>query len=137
MVIPFLLILSAVRLHTYSNGIFSTNTTIAHPETGLFLDYVGLYTPSETVIHSSAIFPMTTATCHFLPLSAAENIPSCNITKKRNKRLVGEIIAVGVATASLAMSASNSMQIGVLQQQVALIEHSLSKFSQTMQLHGA
>ena len=137
MVILVLLILSAVRLHAYSNGIFSKNTTIAHPETGLFLDYVGLYTPSETIIHTSAIFPMTTATCHFLPLSAAENIPSCNITKKRNKRLIGDVISVGIATASLAMSVSNSMQIADLRQQIALVEHSLSKFSETLQLHGA
>jgi len=123
-------------LHAYSNDIFSKNTTIAHPETGLFLDYVGLYTPAEAIIHNSAIFPMTTATCHFLPLSAAENIPSCNITKKRNKRFI-DIISLGIGSASLVKSLSNSMQIGNLQQQVALVEHSLSQFSQTVKLHGA
>ena len=140
MVIPFLLILSDMRLHAYSNAIFSKNTTIAHPETGLFLDYVGLYTPSETIIHTSTIFPMTTATYHFLPLAAAENIPSCNVTHtktKRPKRLIGDVISIGMASASLAMSASNSIQIANLQQQAALVEHSLSKFSQTLQLHGA
>jgi len=79
----FFLILSTLRLYAYSNGTFSKDTTIAHPETGLFLDYVGLYTPSEKIIHNSAIFPMTTATCHFLPLSAAQSIPSCNIIKTK------------------------------------------------------
>lgn len=134
--ITFFLILFHLPRRAYSNDIFEKNTTIAHPETGLFFDYVGLYTPSETIIHNSAIFPMTTDTCHFLPLSAAENIPSCNITRKRNKRFV-DVISLGIGTASLALSAANSMQIASLKEQMALVDESLSKFSQSIQLHQA
>ncbi|CAF4964908.1 unnamed protein product, partial [Rotaria socialis] len=137
-VIPFLVSLSALRLRAYSSKIFSKDTTIAHPETGLFLDYVGLYTPSEKIIHNSAIFPMTPDTCHFLPSSAVENIPSCNITAKtRRKRFIDSIVSVGIGAASLALSVSNTIQIGNLQQQVALVENTLSKFSQTVKIHGA
>ena len=118
-------------------GIFMKDSTIAHPETGLFFDYVGLYTPSETIIHNSAIFPMTTATCHFLPLSAAETVPSCNITTKRHKRLVGAVISLGIGAINLAISTANTIQLASLQQQVALVEKSLTQFSQTMEIHGA
>ena len=134
--IPFFLILSALRLHAYLDGLFSKGRTVAHPETGLFLDYIGQYTPSEKIIHNSAIFPMTTATCHFLPLSAAENIPSCNITIKRRKRFI-DPISLGVGVVSLGMSVTNSIQIGNLQQEVALVESTLSKLSQTVEIHGA
>jgi hypothetical protein len=80
---------------------------------------------------------MTTASCHFLPLSAAENIPSCNISKRRNKRFVDSIISLVVGGVSLGISASNTAQIGKLLQQVALVENSLSKFSQTEEIHRA
>ena len=127
-----------MRLHAYVNGTFSKDTTIAHPETGLFLDYVGLYTPAERIIHNSAIFPMTTATCHFLPLSAAEKIPACNITTKiRRKRFIDSIVSVAVGAASLGMSVSNSIQIGNLQRQVGLVQDSLSRLSQTVDIHQA
>jgi hypothetical protein len=129
-------------LHVHSNGIFSKNTTIAHPETGLFLDYVGVYTPAQAIIHNSAFFPMTTATCHFIPLSAAENIPSCNITGKRHKRAIPVLIplaiaALGAGTLSAGMSLSNSMQMSSLQKQVALVERSLTQFSKNLKINAA
>ena len=95
------------------------------------------YTPSETIIHNSAIFPMTTATRHFLPLSAAQNIPSCNITIKRHKRLATDIISIGIGSAALGMSAVTSKQIANLQTQVALIEKALTEYFQAIQIHGA
>ena len=122
---------------SYSYGLFSKNTTIAYSETGLFLDYVGLYTPSETIIHNSAIFPMTTATCHFLPLSAAQSIPSCNITIKRHKRLVTDLVSIGMGVISIGMSTANTIQISNLQGQVAVVEKALTEYSQAMQIHGA
>jgi hypothetical protein len=136
-IILSLLSLLPLCLLSHPDGLFSKNTTIAHPETGLFLDYVGLYTPSETIIHNSAIFPMTTATCHFLPLSAAESIPSCNITTRRHKRLITDVISLGMGAINLAVSAANSMQIANLQQQVAVVEKALTEYSQNMQIHGA
>lgn len=131
------LILFTLYCEATSDGIFSKNI-IAHPETGLFLNFVGLYRPSHAVIHNSAIFPMTTATCHFIPLSAAENIPSCNVTGRRFKRAahVPIVLGVGVA-AAIGMSASNSFQELNLQKQVAVVEQSLLKFRNTMQIQGA
>ena len=136
-IIISLLTLFPLRLLADFKGIFAKNNTIAHPETGLFLSYVGLYTPSETIIHNSAIFPMTTATCHFLPLSAAQNIPSCNITTKRHKRLITDIISIGMGAINLGISASNSIQLANLQGQVAVVEKALTDFSRTLQIHGA
>ena len=81
---------------------------------------------------------MTTATCHFLPLSSAKAIPSCNITntKKRHKRFV-DVMSLGIGTAALTMSLSNAIQIANLEGQVALVENSLAKFSQLVDIHGA
>lgn len=133
----FLLILFTLRFHAYSNRTFSKDTTIAHVETSLFLDYVGQYVPAETIIHNSAMFPMTSATCHFLPLSAAENIPSCNITRTRHKRMIDAVIGVAIGAASLGVSIANSVQIANLHQQVAVVQDSLSRLSSTVDIHGA
>ena len=121
----------------FPQNIFSTNTTIAHPESGLFLDYVGPYLPSQAVIHSTALFPMTASTCYLLPLSAAEKIPSCNLTLPRPKRLVPFIISLGVGALNLGLSVSNTIQMGSLQKEIALVEKSLSDLSQQTQIIGA
>lgn len=132
-----LLSLGLLCVLSHSDDLFLKNTMIAHPETGLFLDYVGLYTPSQTIIHNSAIFPMTATTCHFLPLSAAQSIPSCNITTKRHKRLITDVISLGMGAINLGISAANSIQLANLQQQVAFVEKALTEFSQGMQINGA
>ena len=124
-------------LISYSSGIFFKNSTIAHLETGLFLDYVGLYRPSDTVIHNSAIFPMTAGTCHFLPLSAAAKIPACNITTKRSKHFVSLLIGLGAGVVNFGLSVGNGIQIANLRKQIAIVEKSLSEFSQTMQIQEA
>ena len=139
-VILFLLITFTVTLRAYPNAITSKNTIIAHLETGLFFNYVGVYTPSEAIVHISSIFPMTTATCHFLPLLAAENIPLCNITKKRNKRFVEAIIPIlslGVAAVGLGLSVFNTIQNVNLQEQITVVENSLARFSKMVDIHQA
>ena len=131
--ITFLLTFS----YTFSKNIFSTNNTIAHPESGLFLDYVGPYTPSDTVIHNTAIFPMTVHTCHFLPLAAAEKIPLCNITFVRTKRMILNLLSLGAGTISLGISTANNIQISNLRQQMAIVRQSLGRLAETTQLHTA
>lgn len=133
--ILFLLSLYPMQISAHFNDIFSRNTIVGHSQTGLFLSYAGLYIPLETIIHNSVIFPMTTATCHFLPLSAAKNIPSCNIISKRYKRFLAGILSLGYGTASLSTSASNKIMLKNLQQQMRLVETSLSKYSETIQVH--
>jgi hypothetical protein len=120
-----------------SEDIFSANTTIAHPESGLFLDYVGPYVPSETVIHNSAIFSMTVHTCHFLPAAAAEKIPLCNITSPRPKRALPILIALGAGAISLTFSASNLIQTSNLRKEITTVRQSLTQLSETVQLHRA
>ena len=131
------LILLTLYCEATLDSIFFKNI-IAHPETGLFLNFVGVYRPSHAIIHNSAIFPMTTATCHFIPLLAAENIPLCNVTGRRSKRAAPVLIALGVGTvAAIGLSASNTIQALHLQKQVAVVEQSLSKFANSFHMHGA
>ncbi|CAF0931307.1 unnamed protein product [Adineta steineri] len=80
---------------------------------------------------------MTAATCHFLPLSAAQNIAACNITTKRQKRLITDFISIGMGAINLGISAANSMQISNLQEQVAVVEKALTEYSQNLQIQGA
>lgn len=137
--VSILVLLSLYQMHanTHFNDIFARNTIITHAQTGLFLSYVGLYTPAETNIHNSAIFPMTTARCYFLPLAAAANIPSCNITSKRYKRFLAEIVSLGIGTKSLRISKSNKKQLKNLEKQIKDVGQSLSKYSETMQVQEA
>ena len=121
-------------LRSYSGSIFFKNSTIAHLETGLFLDYVGLYRPSDTIIHNSAIFPMTTGTCHFLPLSAIAKCLACNITTKRNKHFISLLVGLSVGVVNFDLTVENGIQIANLQKKVAIVEKSLSELSQTMQI---
>lgn len=122
---------------TWSIAVFFTNTTIAHPESGLFIDYVGPYTPSEVVIHNSAVFPMTVSTCHFLPLAAAEKIPSCNISTTRTKRALPLLIALGAGAINLGLSTYNHIKTLNLNKQIALVQSSLNKLSTVSELHRA
>ncbi|CAF3645224.1 unnamed protein product [Rotaria socialis] len=126
-----------LTVHSHSDGSFWKNSTIAHLEAGLFFDYMGLYKPSNTIIHNSAIFPMTTEACHLLPLSDAADIPSCNVTTHRHKRSCSCLISLGVGIISMGLSIGNSIQLLNLQEQVEMIENTLSEFSQTIQIHEA
>lgn len=134
---PVLPIFLLTVFHTSSENIFSKNTTIAHPESGLFLSHIGPYTPSEMIIHNSAIFPMTNNMCHFLPLSAAEKIPNCNVTVQRTKRLIPVIIGLGLGAITLGMSASSAIQVSSLQKEIALVGRSLAELSDTTKIYGA
>lgn len=133
-VTQFLVSVFCLYREAYSHGVFSKNSTIVHPETRHFLDYIGLYVSFDTIIHASAIFPMNTATYYFLPSTAVQIMPSCNITTKRMERFV-HIISLCVGAVSLTMSRSNSIQISNLQQQVELAENSLSKLSEVVEIH--
>ncbi|CAF2027094.1 unnamed protein product [Rotaria magnacalcarata] len=137
--IVFLSLLSILPLpvHSHSDGSFWKNSTIAHLEAGLFFDYVGLYKPSNTIIHNSAIFPMTTEACHRLPLSDAADIPSCNVTTHRHKRSRSRLISLGAGLISMGLFIVNSIQLLNLREQVEMIENTLSEFSQTIQIHEA
>ncbi|CAF1221031.1 unnamed protein product [Rotaria magnacalcarata] len=136
--IQSLLIVFPVGLLSFSNVIWSSkNSTIVHLETGLLLDYVGLYRPSDTIIHNSVIFPMATETCYFLPLEATVKIPSCNVTQRINKRALLGVIALGVGIINLGINTMNSIQIDNLHKQVDIIEKALSKFNKAIDIHEA
>ena len=128
------LCLCLTHLNAYFNDIFARNRVITHPQTGLFLNYIGLYTPAETIIHNSVIFPMTVDACYLLPLTAAANIPSCNITTKRFKRFLPGILCLGIGIASLRSSKSNQIQLKNLQKEMKSVQRSLSNYSNTIKV---
>src|ERR1700722_13216875 len=130
-------VLILISFSSFSGAIYSENTTIAHPETGLFLDYLGPYIPAQGVIHNLAIFPMTAATCHLLPLSAAEKIPACNFTMKRTKRILPVLISLGAGIVNLGMSLANTIQTAFLKKETASVKKPLADVIETMQIQGA
>ena len=124
-------------LLSYSSGIFFKNSIIAHLETVLFLDYVDLYRPSDTIIHNSAIFPMTVRACHFSLLSLLAKISACSIATKRSKRFASFFVSLGARVLNFGLSVRNSIQMANLRKQIAIVEKPLSEFSQPMQIQEA
>ena len=80
---------------------------------------------------------MTSNTCYLLPLSAAEKIPSCNITVPRPKRAIPFFVNLGVGLVNTGLSVSNTIQLANLQKEIALVQKSLSDLSQDSQIIGA
>jgi len=90
---------------------------IAHPSSGIFIQYVGEYVPSDFITNISIIIPLTATYCNVVPLIMAQNIPECayllNSTgHNRFTRQIGEgWIALGVAGSASALAISNRVKI--------------------------
>lgn len=107
-----------------------TERMITAPNAGITLLYKGQYTPSEHVVHNTAMFPMTAATCYLMPTSAATKVPACNnyTIHTRRKRLLTDVIsitasaiatttataAMGTATASIILSKNLEKKVNEL-----------------------
>ena len=79
-------------------------------------------------------FPLAVDACYLLPLTVAANIPSCNITTKRFKRLLPGILCLGIGIASLRPSKSNQIQLKNLQKEMKSVQRSLSNYSITIKV---
>jgi hypothetical protein len=94
---------------------------IAHPSSGIFIQYVGEYVPSDFITNISIIIPLTATYCNVVPLIMAQNIPECaylfNSTgHNRFTRQIGEgWIALGVAGSASALAISNRVKISSLE----------------------
>jgi hypothetical protein len=95
----------------------SNATLIAHPSSGIFIQYVGEYIPSDFITNISIIIPLTATYCNIVPLIMAQNIPHCaylfNSTAQiRYTRQIGEgWIAMGIAGTAVAIATSNRIAI--------------------------
>lgn len=67
--------------------------------------------------------------CYILPLSALKKIKECNPQKpkqfNRKKRIIGDIIAIGIGSAALTLSTVNTVQIANLKSEVKMMSQSL------------
>jgi hypothetical protein len=103
---------------------------VIHPTSGLALQYLSQYSPADSIIPLTVSIPLTTDMCYFLPLHVLEKIHSCRQSKSNNtprtKRLISEIIAIGMGTAALTISTANSIQIN---QNMKTITKSLEIFA--------
>ncbi len=94
---------------------------IAHPSSGIFIQYVGEYVPSDFITNISIIIPLTATYCNVVPLIMAQNIPECayllNSTgHNRFTRQIGEgWLALGVAGSASALAISNRVKISAVE----------------------
>lgn len=115
MVMPFL-VGSSSPLPPVSN-----TTLIAHPSSGIFIQYVGEYTPSDLITNVSIIIPLTSTYCNIIPLIMAQNIPQCadlfpsTYHHRLHVRQIGEgWIAMGIAGTATALATANRVTISSL-----------------------
>ena len=113
-----------------------------HPTSGLIFQYLSQYSPTDTIIPLTVSIPLTRDMCFLIPYHALRRIPPCrrqNLTSvvfSRPKRLVADIIAIGVGSAALALSTANTAQIVKLQQQVNSVTDSLSMLNSATAAHS-
>ena len=124
---------------------------IIHANSGLILQYKSSYRPANKVIAISTSIPMVADMCYLVPIAALKQIPRCNFTmnkinfmyrniefgkelplKTRPKRLIGDIISIGIGSAALALSTANTVQIASLKTEMSMVTESLRSY-QTLQ----
>ena len=135
MIMPFIVDSSSL-LPPVSNA-----TLIAHPSSGIFIQYVGEYIPSDFIINVSIIIPLTTTYCNVIPLIMARNIPQCadrlHLTHhRRSARQIGEgWIAMGVAGAATALATANRVSISSLQNKLKDLAVQVAQSQQTVNVN--
>nr|ARJ54448.1 envelope fusion glycoprotein [Adineta vaga] len=120
--------------NTDTNG-----SIITAPNAGLVVLYQGQYRPSNRIIFNTAMLPMTTETCYLLPIAAARKIPACNnfTSNIRHKRLIGDIISIGMSTIALGTATTSLVLTKSLQKKVNEFEGHLQTFSNRVELGEA
>jgi hypothetical protein len=115
MIMPFIVDSSAL-LPPVNNA-----TLIAHPSSGIFIQYVGEYIPSDFITNISIIIPLTATYCSIIPLIMVQNIPQCahvlySTGHRRYTRQFGEgWIAMGIAGTATAIAISNRIAISSIE----------------------
>ena len=103
---------------------------VVHPTSGLAFQYITQYYPADPIIPITVSIPLTKDMCYLLPLHSLEKIHSCrqsadDTSNKRSKRLISEIISIGMGTAALTMSTATSLQLTQLKNDMETITKSL------------
>lgn len=119
---------------------------ILHKQSGLILQYLSEYKPSNDVISLKIALPVSGDMCYLLPLTVMEKIVQCNdkskqngknsnvvdrgdkfqdIVDQRRKRFITDIIAIAVGTAATTISTTNTIQIINLQNELKSLTSTL------------
>nr|ARJ54453.1 envelope fusion glycoprotein [Adineta vaga] len=108
---------------------------VVHPTSGLAFRYLGQYAPADNIISFTVAIPLTQDMCYLLPLHTLHKIPQCGYDPNgsssndttRHKRLVSELIAIGIGSAALTMSTINYAHVAQIQHDLETITRALTK----------
>jgi hypothetical protein len=122
-----------------SKNININGSIITAPNAGIILLHKGQYRPSNQVVHNTAMFPMTAATCYLLPIGAARKIPTCNnfTSHIMHKRFLADIISIAASTAALGASTASIILTKNLEKKVNQLQTSMETMSNYIQVGEA
>ena len=146
-----LLLIIVVIKFSKSDDLILSNQDIIHPTSGLLLQYKSLYRPGNKVVALSTIIPMVADMCYLIPIASLKKIHRCNMTTEplnlvyrqsgqknrpqsselqgrrspRKKRLLTDIISIGIGSAALTLSTVNTVQIANLKSEMKAVTDSL------------
>ncbi|CAF1539839.1 unnamed protein product [Adineta ricciae] len=115
------------------------SSMITAPNAGVVLLYQGQYKPSNRIIFSTAMLPMTTATCYLLPIAAARKISACNnfTANLRYKRSLLAFVTIAASTLSAGSSVADILITRNLRKKVEEFEHQLQSYASRVELGEA
>lgn len=158
-----LLIIGSIQYPNVQSVNFSLpKNDIVHTTSGLILHYLSDYKPANNIITFTVTIPMVTDMCYLIPLKSMKKIPQCNqptgtkdTSRKTNdaqiynrfivnsaihyrrKRLITDIISIGLGSAALTLSTANTIQIANLKSEMNRISSTLSTVTQSVNMHTA
>jgi hypothetical protein len=110
-------------------------TNIIHSTSGLVLQYLAQYAPADNIISFTVAIPLTLDMCYLLPLHTLHKIPQCGYDPSgstsnhttRHKRLITELITIGIGAAAFTMLTLNQVHMSQIQHDINTITKSLPK----------
>lgn len=156
------IILLASNVTNQTKQIILPKADVIHSASGLILSYMGEFKPSNAIVAFSVTIPMIPDACYLIPITHMKKIPHClqqlhrsNNTETREqkqtkdrppnqsnlitrrKRLIADIIAIGIGSAALPLSTVNAVQIANLRSEVGKITNSLNNLEQISNAQSA
>lgn len=137
-------------------------TNVVHGTSGLILHYLSEYKPANRIVTFTVSIPMVPDMCYLIPIKSMKKIPQCNQSTPlqeqkprlneeqllvkflknsavhyRKKRLIGDIISIGIGSAALSLSTFNTIQMANLKSEMQHVTESLNALEQATNSHTA
>ena len=108
-----------------------SQSIITAPHAGLALVFHGQYKSPNHIVHNTAMFPMTADTCYLLPIAALRKIPACSQLhgQIRQKRFIGDIISIGIASTALGTATASIILTKALEREVDTVRTNMQTMS--------